>query len=128
MNNEFWEFTPMGHRPRWEIKCPVCQTPLRLRYSQIFRPNDVFQALENPSRKMGLTPEEKMDILTKCGWAEDRAYKCPKCQHWEIYGIPLSWEELQQVREARRPAVWVPIEEWSEDHPIMQKLSSMGYW
>jgi len=128
MNNEMWEFTPRGHKPKFQIKCVMCGTPMRLRYSQVFRPSDVFQALEDPSRKMGLTAEERVEILQKNGWAEDRAYKCPNCQWWTIFGIPLAWEELLELRKVRKRSIYVPVEEWAEDHPIRKKLAAMGYW
>lgn len=118
----------MGHEPLFQMTCPRCGTEKRLRYSKIFRPDDVFAALEDPARKMGLTPEERADILQKHGWAEDRAYKCPKCQHWEIYGIPLSWEELQEVRKIRQRSALVPVDQWGEDEEIKKKLLAMGYW
>lgn len=128
MDNSKWKFTPWGHKPLFEIKCLMCGTEMRLRYSQVFRPNDVFQALEDPTRKMGLTAEERVDIVTRQGWAEDRAYKCPSCNWWTIFGIPLAWEELLEIRKVRKRSVYVPVEEWGEDHPIRQRLAALGYW
>lgn len=128
MNNDKWKFTPYGHKPQFPIKCVMCGAEMRLRYSQIFRPSDVFQALEEPERKMGLTAEERVDIVQKQGWAEDRAYKCPQCNWWTIFGLPLTWEELLEVRKIRKRSVYVPVEQWAEDHPIRQRLKALGYW
>jgi transcription elongation factor Elf1 len=128
MNNEYWKITSMGHEPLFPIDCPRCGTPKRLRYSHIFRPNDVYEALQNPWVESHLSMQERHEILNKEGWAEDRAYKCPKCQHWEVFGIPMSWEEVQIVRQSGRKSLYIPLDQWEDDHPIRKKLAALGYW
>ena len=128
MNNEFWKVTPMGHEPLFPINCPRCGTPKKLRYSQIFVPYDVREALKSSRCMSNMSFEDRYEILNKHGYAEDRAYKCPKCQHWEIFGIPLSKEDLKIIQMSDRKSMYIPLDEWEDTHPILEKLKTLGYW
>lgn len=128
MTNSHWKFEPTGHVPLFDMTCPVCSHTMHLRWSTVFKPKDVLEALRHSEKAQSLPANLLVEIQRRNGWAEDQEYKCPRCQHVKLFGIPLSGEEIEEVRKVRDRATVIPLAKWLEDELIKGKLMTLGYW
>jgi len=101
---------------------------MHLRWSTVFKPKDVAESLRQSEKAQSLPREVLVEIQRRDGWAEDQEYKCPICQYVKVFGIPLSFEEMEEVRKVRDRATVIPLAQWLEDELIKSKLTSLGYW
>ena len=102
----------IGLTPKFNITCPFCKTEMVLRYSRLH---------VSPELK-----EENTHI--------DMAYKCPICDYFTVFGIPVPPQYWLHILELRRKLkiglIYAPIETWtkSDQEIIKERLQALGYW
>ena len=101
-----------GHKPKFNLECKICGTPMALRHSTIVR-NE--------------TDEEKrgFEFNYMC-------YKCPACAWFIRFDVRDDKEYLFKVLDEYRGGnkMLVPtVDDWSDDSDeIKQRLKDLGYW
>jgi len=60
----------------------------------------------------------------------DMAFKCPVCDFYCVFGVPMDMEYAQKIQQLRggTPEYVLPKDDWDEDERIKSKLEKVGYW
>ena len=104
-----WEFTDdaVGHLPKFEIKCKICDTPMFMRHSIVGLDNALSEAV---------------NLI---------AYKCPACDWFIRFEVNRPKEEIEKILEHRGgKQKLIPTDMWvkqSDAEIIEQKLRDLGY-
>lgn len=107
-------------RPLRPILCPICHawgedSEMVMRRSRLHRVADVR-------------------IHVKSGeihrpYAFDMAFKCPACDFYIIFGVPVDIKYAQKIYSLRNHEDYVlPEDYWAEDERVKEKLKRWGYW
>jgi len=132
-----WKLDKNGHKPDTPILCPICNVrgdsqEMRLRWSKIQSHEDIAMELffRRPDSERSKYLLSIFDEVEMPSWVEDMAWKCPKCDYWTVFGVPMKKEDAKRIRmeEGGGEATYVPIEEWWGDPIIKDKLKALGYW
>lgn len=124
VENEVWEKTNdiVGLKPKEPIFCPMCKarepsikSEMTMRRSRIHTVADV--RIANP------TNENRP-------YAMDIAYKCPRCDYYCIFGVPIDIQYAHKILEKRGSKVdyVLPESVWEEDDRVKTRLAKWGYW
>lgn len=124
VENECWEKTDdiVGLRSREAIYCPMCKarepsikSEMVMRRSRIHTVADL--RIANPTD--GNRP-----------YAADIAYKCPRCDFYCVFGVPIDIKYALKVLEMRGSKVdyVLPEEVWQEDDRVSRRLAQWGYF
>jgi len=123
---QMWEKTndKVGLREAQPIFCPICanrESPIKskmvMRRSRIHVVGDVR-----------LQMEEKGEEVRP--YAVDLAFKCPICDFYCVFGVPIEIDYAQhviQMREGQYDFV-LPDETWNEEEEVKKRLKALGYW
>lgn len=104
--------------------CPICanadpptKSKLVMRRSRIHTVADVRIA----GRDKGITTRP---------YACDLAFKCPVCDYYCVFGVPLDMEYAQErIRERDGSIDYVlPDDTWNENGEVKSRLEKLGYW
>ena len=93
-----------GAYPRFFLRCYFCGTELVPRHSVLHK------VLKNKSHAL------------------DVSYKCPNCDWYVTFGIPITKEEFESIYRARNGYVYEPEEIWQNKEKVKSKLKALGYW
>jgi hypothetical protein len=124
VENPCWEqiSEPVGIRSRDPIYCPICKArepsikvEMKMRRSRIHTVADI--RIMNPTD--GNRP-----------YAMDVAYKCPRCDYYCVFGVPVDIKHAHKILELRQGKVdfVLPEEVWHQDAQITKKFERWGYW
>lgn len=62
----------------------------------------------------------------------DLRFKCPQCDWWCTFGIPVPKHYFLYVWQLRKKhgvgRIYAPVEEWKSKNEIKEKLEKLGYW
>lgn len=106
------------------IYCPICdhadppiKSKMVMRRSRIHTVADV--------RIAGLE-----DGLQTRPYACDIAFKCPVCDFYCVFGVPLDIDYAQEIISKRKGSIdfVLPQEIWNEDLQVKSRLERFGYW
>ena len=125
---QMWEKTndKVGIRPTQDIYCPICahrdppiKSKMVMRRSRIHTVADVRITRRNNDPNSNVRP-----------YACDVAFKCPVCDYYCIFGVPLPMEYAQKVIEMRGGSIdfVLPEDVWEQDDRIVKKMEGWGYW
>lgn len=127
-----WNLAKNGHEPSEPIKCPICGHNMRLRWSKVQSHNDIAMELffRRPDEQKSKYLLSIFDEVEMPSWVNDMAWKCPECDFWCLFGVPMKKDDATRIRleERNGEAMFVPVEEWWEDPIIKDRLQSLGYW
>jgi len=125
-NLQPWKLTydKRALEPARKMYCPICanaepalKVELVMRRSRIHTVADVRVA----GREKG--------VLTR-PYACDIAFKCPHCDFYCIFGVPLDMAYAQKCIEMREGSIdfVLPEETWNEEGQVKERLAKLGYW
>jgi len=132
-----WKLTKNGHEPTSPLWCPICKMrghdkEMVLRWSKIQPHEDIamelfFRRPDNERSKYLLSIFDEVEMPS---WVNDMAWKCPTCDYWCVFGVPMKKEDAERIRKEERNGctTFVPIEEWWQDAIIKDRLRNLGYW
>ena len=126
MAQEMWEKTndEIGLRNTEAIYCPICancrpphESIMVMRRSRIHPVPDVR------------VTRHKDGVIVR-PYAFDMAFKCPTCDYFCIFGVPVDGEYAQQIIEKRgnNTDFVLPTLAWEEEQRVKEKLEKLGYW
>ena len=108
-----------GLLPVKPILCPMClaygeKSEMVLRRSRLHRVADVRIHLNDATHRP---------------YAFDLAFKCPACDFYCVFGVPIDIVYAQKIYEIRKGEEFIlPEEYWVGDERVKEKLARWGYW
>lgn len=101
----------LGIRNRNPIYCPHCKTT-----EMVIR-----------SSRLHLSAE-----LNELNPHIDLAFKCPDCDRWITFGIPIPKHYYLYIMQLRKKQgigrMYAPTHEWNQKQEIKNRLEKLGYW
>ena len=113
-NNKNWKLTydVLGIINTKPIRCIFCGTEMVIRHSRLHTSPELNH--QNPHI--------------------DLAFKCPNCDWFTVFGIPVPkdyWLHILQLRKKMGIGlIYAPVESWtkSDQEIIKERLQALGYW
>jgi len=100
----------VGIRNKKPVRCVFDNTEMTLRYSMLHH-----------SPELG---HKNLHI--------DLAFKCPKCDWFTVFGVPVPKKHFLHIWNLRRREgvgyIHAPTEEWLKRKEIQKRLKALGYW
>lgn len=135
IENLMWEKTndKIGLRESQPIYCPMCTaralvqgTPTDKVTRMVMRRSRIHNVADVRIFNQETKPSEPQ----KRPYAMDIAFKCPVCDYYCIFGIPIDIDYAQKVIEMRGGTVdfVLPEETWGKNSEVEKKLERWGYW
>jgi len=118
----------MGLKPAEPVLCPICSI------RNLAKGKSTFPSMQLRRSRIHTVPDVREERL-KDGtivrpYAMDMAFKCPVCDFYCVFGVPMDMEYAQKIQQLRggTPEYVLPKDDWDEDERIKSKLEKVGYW
>jgi len=129
MNRKFEVFEKKGDAimlPTVTFKCPFCGTPL------VMHQEGVYEYRRTMIVKTDKGEERKVKQFYHC----DIHMKCPSCDWFTVFGVPVSKDEFEKLKKSKWIGVIFTEEllndltDLNEDEKkvIEERLKALGYW